>query len=304
VIEFLRRSRIRVRARAMRKRAYRTARRATKPLRRTLRSANKILRRVPRPRPGRALMLRLGGGVLLLVVLAGGGWGIWRLASLLVQLDGPAWGELGSAAGMTFVRVLAAVALSTAWALPVGVLIGRSPGMSRALQPVIQIVASFPAPMIFPIVVLALANVGLGLGLGSVVLMILSAQWYILFNVISAVAALPPQLAEAAQVFKVTGMRRWRTLYLPAAFPALVTGWVTAAGGAWNASIVSEYIQAGGATRTTAGLGSLISVATAQANFPMLAGGITVMSLIVVGWNRLVWRRLAIQAQNRFGVTQ
>jgi NitT/TauT family transport system permease protein len=304
VIEFLRRSRIRVQARAMRKRAYRTARRAAKPLRRTLRTANKILRRVPRPRPRRALLLRLGGGALLLVVIAGGGWGIWRLVSLLVQLDGPAWGQLGSAAGLTFLRVLAAVAIATAWALPVGVLIGRSPAISRMLQPVIQIIASFPAPMIFPIVVLALADVGLGLGLGSVVLMLLAAQWYILFNVISAVAALPPQLAEAAQVFKVTGTRRWRTLYLPAAFPALVTGWVTAAGGAWNASIVSEYIQAGGTTRTAAGLGSLISVATAQANFPMLAGGITVMSLIVVGWNRLVWRRLAVQAQNRYGVTQ
>ncbi|HEY6807680.1 MAG TPA: ABC transporter permease subunit [Gemmatimonadales bacterium] len=304
VIELLRRSRLRVRARAMRKRAYRTARRATKPLRRSLRTAEKILRRVPRPRPGRALVLRAGGTVLLLALITGGGWGVWRLATLLVQLDGPAWEQLGSAAGMTFLRVLAAVAFSTAWALPVGVLIGRSPAMSRALQPVIQIVASFPAPMIFPIVVLALADVGLGLGLGSVVLMILSAQWYILFNVISAVAALPPQLAEAAQVFKLTGARRWRSLYLPAAFPSLVTGWVTAAGGAWNASIVSEYIQAGGATRTTEGLGSLISVATAQANFPMLAGGITVMSLIVVGWNRLVWRRLAVHAQSRFGVTQ
>ena len=190
------------------------------------------------------------------------------------------------------------------WAVPVGVLIGRSPAASRVLQPVIQVIASFPAPMLFPLVVLGFAQLGIGLGAGAVALMILSAQWYILFNVISAVSALPPQLSEATAVFQVTGWRRWRTLYLPAAFPSLVTGWVTAAGGAWNGSIVAEYVQAGGTLRTATGLGSLISIATAQANFPLLTGGIVMMSAIVVGWNRFVWRPLAMHAQTRYGVTQ
>ena len=304
LLEFLRRSRLRVQTHAVRRSAYRTARRATQPLRRSLRSANRILRRMPRPRPRRALLLRLAAGAGLLLVAAAGVWGIWHLGALLVQLSVPAWGRLAEAAGLTFLRVILAVALSTAWALPVGILIGRSPRAAQFFQPFIQIVASFPAPMIFPIVVIGLALLGIGLSAGSVVLMILSCQWYVLFNVIAAVAALPPQLAEAADVFKLTGWRRWRALYLPAAFPALVTGWVTAAGGAWNASIVSEYIEVGGGIRTTLGLGSLISEATAKANFPLLAGGITVMSVIVVGWNRLVWRRLAVTAQTRFGVTQ
>ena len=304
LLEFLRRSRLRMRAHDVRRTAYRTARRATQPLRRSLRTANRILRRVPRPRPGRALVLRMGAALLIALVLAGGAWGFWHLASLLLQLSGPAWGRLAAAAGLTFVRVLVAVALGTAWALPAGVLIGRSPRTAEILQPVIQIVASFPAPMIFPLVVVGLALLGVGLSIGSIVLMILSSQWYILFNVISAVAALPPQLSEAAEVFKVSGWRRWRSLYLPAAFPALVTGWVTAAGGAWNASIVSEYITAGGSLRSTLGLGSLISDATARADFPLLAGGITLMSIIVVGWNRLVWRPVAAHAQTKFGVTQ
>lgn len=304
LLEFFRRSRLRVRTHAVRHSAVRTAKRATQPLRRSLRSANRILRRVPRPRPGRALLIKIGSGIGVLLLLAGGAWGIWHLATLLAQLSLPAWGRLAEAAGLTFVRVILAVALSTAWALPAGVLIGKSPRASQFFQPFIQIVASFPAPMIFPIVVIGLAFLGVGLSVGSIVLMILSSQWYVLFNVISAVAALPPQLAEAADVFKLTGWRRWKSLYLPAAFPALVTGWITAAGGAWNASIVSEYIEVGGGVRTTLGLGSLISEATAKANFPLLAGGITVMSIIVVGWNRLVWRRLATQAQTRFGVTQ
>ena len=304
LLEFLRRSRLRMQAHNVRKSAVRTARRATQPIRRSLRTAERILRRVPRPKPRRALLIRVSGALLLALVLAGGVWGVWRLAELLLQLSGPSWANLAEAAGLTFVRVLVAVALGTAWALPAGILIGRSPRIAEVLQPVIQIVASFPAPMIFPLVVLGLALLGVQLNLGSIVLMILSSQWYILFNVISAVAALPPQLSEAAHVFKLSGWRRWRSLYFPAAFPALVTGWVTAAGGAWNASIVSEYISAGGSLRTTLGLGSLISDATARADFPLLAGGITLMSIIVVGWNRLVWRPAAVHAQTRFGVTQ
>jgi len=134
--------------------------------------------------------------------------------------------------------------------------------------------------------------------------MVLAGQWYILFNVISAVAAIPEQLKDAAKAFQLPPLARWRSLYLPAAFPALVTGWVTAAGGAWNGSIVAEYIEAGGTLRTTSGLGSLISDATARANFPLLAGGIVLMSLIVVGWNRFVWRALAGWAQTRFGMAQ
>jgi len=206
------------------------------------------------------------------------------------------------AALLTFVRVMGAVVLSTLWTLPAGVIIGRSPRLARALQPVIQVVASFPAPMLFPIVILLFEKIGVGLGLGAVALMVLSGQWYILFNVISAVAAIPEQLKDATTLFRLPRVARWRTLYLPAAFPALVTGWVTAAGGAWNGSIVAEYIEAGGTLRLTRGLGSLISEATAHANFPLLAGGIALMSLIVVGWNRMVWRTLLQWAQRRFSL--
>jgi NitT/TauT family transport system permease protein len=206
--------------------------------------------------------------------------------------------------GLTFARVIGAVALSTAWALPAGVIIGRSPRLARLMQPIIQVVAAFPAPMLFPLVILLLGRIGIGLGLGAVALMVLSGQWYILFNVISGVAALPEQLKDAATVFQLSSVARWRTLYLPAAFPTLVTGWLTAAGGAWNGSIVAEYIEVGGTLRTTRGLGSLISEATTHADFPLLAGGIAAMSLIVVGWNRLMWRPLMRWAQNRFGLGQ
>ncbi|MFI5234810.1 MAG: ABC transporter permease [Gemmatimonadales bacterium] len=308
LLEFFRRSRLRVRARMVRHSAVETARVATRaairPIRTSLRHADRVLRRFPGPHPGRDSIVRVLGGVLTLLLFGGAGLGVAQLVRLLLHLNGAAWLSLGVAAGLTFLRVLSAVAISTAWALPVGILVGRSPRLSRVVQPVIQIVASFPAPMVFPIVILGFFALGIGFGFGAVALMVLAAQWYILFNVISAVAALPPQLVEAAEVFQVTGWRRWRSLYLPAAFPALVTGWITAAGGAWNGSIVAEYVQAGGTTHIATGLGSLISIATVHADFPLLAGGITVMSCIVVAWNRLVWRPMATLAQNQYGVTQ
>src|SRR3989454_10227650 len=304
VLDFLRRARLPRRAAVLQRRAYRRARRAARPLERPFRAVGPIILRGPRFAFEHWVARKIGAGLAIAAVAAAAALGAWRLWSVLAQLGWAEWGELVSSAALTFARVMTAVIVSTAWALPAGVVIGRSPRIARALQPVIQVVASFPAPMLFPLVILLFERIGIGLGLGAVALMVLAGQWYIPFNVISAVAAIPQQLKDATAAFRLPRWTRWRKLYLPAAAPALVMGWVTAAGGAWNGSIVAEYIQAGGAVRGTQGLGRLISEATAHANFPLLAGGIALMSLVVVGWNRIVWRSLMEWARTRFGYAQ
>src|SRR5207237_10324576 len=123
-----------------------------------------------------------GAAVLIPGLAAAAGLGVWQLSFLLRQLGGSDWATLASSAGLTFVRVMGAVALATAWALPAGVVIGRSPRLAQLMQPVIQVVASFPAPMLFPLVVIALERVGLRLGVGAVVLMVLSGRWYVVFR--------------------------------------------------------------------------------------------------------------------------
>jgi NitT/TauT family transport system permease protein len=302
VLDLLRRARLPRRAAVLQRRAYRSARRAARPLERPFRSVGPIILRGPRLALPMARWI--GAAIAIAAVAAAAVFGAWRLVGLLGQLGWREWGQLLSSAALTFARVMAAVFVSTAWALPAGVVIGRSPRIARALQPVIQVVASFPAPMLFPLVILLFERMGIGLGLGAIALMVLAGQWYILFNVISAVAAIPQQLKDATAAFRLPRWTRWRKLYLPAAAPALVMGWVTAAGGAWNGSIVAEYIEAGGRLRTTRGLGSLISEATAHANFALLAGGIALMSVLVVGWNRIVWRSLMEWARTRFGYAQ
>jgi NitT/TauT family transport system permease protein len=304
VLEFLRRARLPRRVALFQQRVFRRARRAARPLERPFRAVGPVILRAPRRAFRDAIARKIGAGLAAVAIAAVALLGAWRLWLLIGQLGWADWGHLLASAALTFSRVMGAVVLSTAWALPAGVVIGRSPRLARALQPVIQVVASFPAPMLFPLVILLFERIGIGLGFGAVVLMVLAGQWYILFNVISAVAAIPQQLKDATAAFRLPRLARWRFLYLPAAFPALVTGWVTAAGGAWNGSIVAEYIEAGGTLRTTRGLGSLISEATTHANFPLLAGGIALMSLIVVGWNRIVWRSMMEWARARFGLVQ
>ncbi|HVN87807.1 MAG TPA: ABC transporter permease subunit [Candidatus Binatia bacterium] len=244
-----------------------------------------------------------GAGVVALLAILFG-WGATHIAALLAALSAREWMHLGASLGLTFLRTAAALVIGALWAVPVGIWIGLSPQRVRALQPVIQVAAAFPAPMIFPVVTLLILHLGVAFSWGCVVLMLLGSQWYILFNVLAGASALPHDLREAAEIYRITGWMRWRTLYLPAIFPSLVTGMITAAGGAWNASIVAEYVSYHGQPLIAPGLGSLITEATTAANFPLLAAGVLTMSLALVTLNRTVWRRLYRIADERFSLNR
>ena len=238
----------------------------------------------------------------LLVATIGGAvfFGAVKYVHLLLTLPGSEWLHLLGSTATTFLRVVIAVALASLWTIPVGVMIGRHPRWARVLQPVIQMAASFPAPMIFPVVVGAMLAFGTGLGISSVVLLLLGTQWYILFNVIAGSSAIPRELWEVSRLSRFSWPQRWQQLILPAVFPSLLTGWITAMGGAWNASIVAEYMKYHGQTLMTTGLGAAISQATERGDFHLLGAAVGIMAVTVVGFNRLVWRPLSHQAQTRF----
>jgi NitT/TauT family transport system permease protein len=200
----------------------------------------------------------------------------------------------------TFLRVNVALLLGSLWTIPAGVMIGFNPRLARVAQPLAQIAASVPATALFPVVLLLLIRVGGGLGVGSIVLLLLGTQWYILFNVIAGAIAIPTDLKEACSVFRFTRIERWKKLILPGIFPYLVTGLVTASGGAWNASIVAEYFHFKGQIYTTVGLGATISQATDSGNFQLLLAATIMMAATVVTINRLVWRRLYGLAETRY----
>jgi len=231
-------------------------------------------------------------------------WGTLHLVLLLSAVPLREWGVLGRALGLTFLRTAAAVVLGALWAVPAGIWVGLSPARTRVVQPIVQVAAAFPAPMIFPLVTLAVLSAGVPFGWGCVLLMLLGSQWYILFNVLAGATATPQDLREAAEIYALGRVARWRTLYLPAIFPQLVTGLVTAAGGAWNASIVAEYVRYRGRTLVAPGLGALITQASESANFPLLAAGVLTMALALVALNRTVWHRLYLLADERYSLNR
>ena len=241
---------------------------------------------------------------LTLILLVGAGLiGLWKLIHLFPAITAKEWGSIFMSACLTLSRVLAATILGTIWALPAGLAVGLSPRLSRTLQPVSQVLASFPAPMLFPAAIALLSLLGVSLGIGSIFLMLLGTQWYIFFNVIAGAMAIPADLREAARSYRMSRWDRFFRLYLPAVFPYLITGWVTAAGGGWNASIVAEYVMYKGELLSTRGIGSLISQAASKANFPLLAASVLVLAVFVIAFNRTVWQRLYRLAQSKYSLT-
>jgi len=212
-------------------------------------------------------------------------------------------GEVGHAAVLgllTGARVVALLVFSTIVWTPAGVAIGFSPKLARVTQPLVQVLASFPANFLFPFATLGFIRLGISLNWGSMLLMALGAQWYLLFNVIGGAQAIPNDLREMATSIGLKRAGAWRKLIGPGVFSSWVTGAITASGGAWNASIVSEMVSWGNTTLKAQGLGSYIAEATATGDWPRIVLGVGLMSVFVVGLNRLLWRPLYDLAENKY----
>ncbi len=238
----------------------------------------------------------------VLIGLAGAAlvYGAYRATLLLIVVPPPQWVRILAGVGATLLRVTAALAVALAWTLPLGVAIGTNRRLAAVLQPVVQIAASVPATALFPIFVLVLVSLPGGLNLAAVLLMLMGTQWYLLFNIIAGASAIPQDLKYTTALLGVGRWERWRTLILPALFPYIITGAITASGGAWNASIVAEHVEFAGRTLKTVGIGALIAEATGVGDYPLLLAATLSMVLAVVLINRLVWRRFYRLAEERY----
>jgi NitT/TauT family transport system permease protein len=261
--------------------------------------ANKQTEEVPRhdePAAWREWLLR----TVSVVAVLGIGYAVVRVAIIVSGLGKAELHEAALGLGATFLRVNLALLIGALWTIPAGVAIGFNPRLARIAQPLAQIAASVPATALLPVILLVLIRIGGGLGLASIVVLLLGTQWYVLFNVIAGAMAIPTDLKECCSVFQMRGLERWKKLILPGIFPYLVTGLVTASGGAWNASIVAEYFHFKGHIYTTTGLGATIQQATDSGDFHLLLAATMMMAATVVTINRLVWRRLYGLAETRF----
>ncbi|SDF29281.1 ABC transporter permease [Terriglobus roseus] len=235
-----------------------------------------------------------------LVIFAAVAYAAIQALHLLHSVDRKEFGLVLGGAGMTLLRVIASLFLATLWTVPVGVAIGSHPRLARIAQPLAQIAASVPATALFPVILLLLLRSGGGMNTAAILLMLLGTQWYVLFNVIAGAMAIPTDLKEVSRLFHFGTVQRWKTIILPGIFPYLLTGLITASGGAWNASIIAEYFRLKGKTMTAFGLGEQISAATDAGNFAVLLLATIVMALMVVTINRLVWRPLFRVAESKY----
>ncbi|MFZ6817333.1 ABC transporter permease [Undibacterium sp. Ji22W] len=239
---------------------------------------------------------RLGNGLLILVALIAA----YRLIVFIHSDVG--WGEvvhvffLGS---LTLLRVMVLIGLASLVWVPVSVWIGLRPQYSQRVQAVAQFLAAFPVNLMFPVVVLAMVSLDLSPNIWLSPLMVFGTQWYILFNVVSGAAAIPNDLRLAADNLGLSGWLKWKRVYLPAIFPAYITGAITASGGSWNASIVAEYVTWGKTTLIADGLGSYIKQMTETGDFHRIALGVSVMCIFVMLLNRFFWRKLYLLADER-----
>lgn len=253
--------------------------------------------------PERRLLRRLKQLLMVTVSISAILLLLWSITKALIIFSGlpvEAYFSVFVSSLYSILRTSTAIIIASLWTIPVGVYVGMNPRASRILQPLIQIVSSVPATAVFPVILVILIRLGGGLTIGSIFLMLLGTQWYILFNVIAGASAIPQELKDVIRLFGIKGWRKWKTLILPGIFPYLVTGMITATGGAWNATIVSEYVTFGDETIKTPGLGSLISESTASGNFPLLLLSTVSMALIVVSINRLLWKRLFARAEEKY----
>jgi NitT/TauT family transport system permease protein len=245
-----------------------------------------------RPSTGFVLLTVIGGGLLL--------YGGYRVGAGLIQLPLNQWLTILWGVLATMLRVFISLVIAMLWTIPLGYAIGSNPKLAGWLQPVVQVVASLPATALFPVLVAALASLYGGLNLAAVLLMLMGTQWYMLFNIIAGAAAIPQDLKYTTSLLGIKGWERWRTLILPALFPFIITGAITAGGGAWNASIVAEYIQYGGKTLNVTGIGAVIAGATASGDYALLLAATLSMIFTVVMINRLLWRRLYRIAEEQY----
>ncbi|HWX11672.1 MAG TPA: ABC transporter permease subunit [Trinickia sp.] len=243
---------------------------------------------------------RAGDIVWALVLVVATVYVVWRVVAYV--RTGVTLGEVGHVFVLGFItlaRVIILIGLSSLVWVPLGVLIGLRPAVAEKIQPLAQFLAAFPANLLFPVFVVLIARFHLTPDIWLSPLIVLGTQWYILFNVIAGASAYPNDYREAATNFRIRGWQWWRQVMLPGIFPYYVTGAITASGGAWNASIVSEAVQWGDTRIAAHGLGAYIAQTTAAGDFPKIILGIAVMSLFVTLFNRMLWRPLYAYAESK-----
>lgn len=239
--------------------------------------------------------------IFLFLIFFGFVVGIISLFSSLASLEWSLFARIPLAVVASGGKVVAAYLLSLLWTLPVGVFLASHPSREKVFLPFFQMLASIPATAFFPFMVRYIVSITGNTTLSAILLILTGAQWYLLFNIIAGVKAIPQEIRQITTLLGLRGWRYWRKVLIPAIFPPLVTGSITAWGGAWNALIVAEWVAYKGKTFTSFGIGYLLDYAVyKEGNLPLIIASLVAMSLTIIAVNKYFWRPMYNLAAERF----
>jgi NitT/TauT family transport system permease protein len=202
------------------------------------------------------------------------------------------WGAVGAALAFSTLRVAAVLFLSLLWSVPLAYYLALDQTRRRRALPVLQVLVSVPAPLLYPIIAPAFASSGpMGKELGALVMMLMGSQYYVFYGALQGFMVVEPSYTELVRLSGLSFWKSMRLVYLPMAMPSIVTGLITGAGGAWNATVVSERLEVGPVVYATdlPGLGKAISEVAAHGDVYGLLVLVIVMTGFIVLLNRTFW---------------
>ena len=210
------------------------------------------------------------------------------------------WLELWKAVGITGIRVLVVLIISTLWTLPLGLFLGLNPKFEKFCRPIIQNLAAFPIPVLFPLLAILMLKANISENFIAIALMCNGCQWYILFNVVGGASRIVDEFKFVSNVYRFSLWKKLKMVYFPAVLPSLVTGWMSAAGGAWNASMLAEIVVTPKGIIHAGGIGAELTISAAEGNYSRLIAGVICIVVALILINILLWRQLSRYSQKTF----
>ena len=166
-------------------------------------------------------------------------------------------------------RIALGFGLSVIFGVLVGLLMGRSHIIFRAIDPILQFIRPVP-----PLAYIPLLVVWLGIGEApKIVLILLGTLPIIVISTSAAVHKTPENRVRVAQCLGANNTQIfWRVIF-PSALPDILTSMRVAVAAAWGSLVAAEMIAA------SAGMGWMIEVAGHEANVPVIFVGIVLIGL-------------------------
>jgi ABC-type nitrate/sulfonate/bicarbonate transport system permease component len=194
--------------------------------------------------------------------------------------------------GASFVRAVSGFTIAAAFAIPLGLFVGRFVAVREFVDPVIRSLYPIPGIAWIPLAIL-----WFGLGNTAVIFVVFIAEFFPLyFNTEAGARNIPPILVDAARCFGAKRLTLVRRVILPASIPYIITGMRIALGGAWRMIVAGEMLA------SQSGIGSILMESRFQFRATDLMMAMILISVVGYATERLIVGTLEKKTTERWEV--